>query len=312
MNILSFSGFIPEQICDTTRFIRYRGRQSISHYCGYAADFISRVLDDPQIDGCVFPRSCDSSRVMASYLDGCGKFVHRLHVPARRDGAALSYLAESIRRYRRAVEAYYGVGLDDIPARAEMVNRRNRAVAGLYEALPALSYSAYIRMLHELLQKPLREQSVPDDLPGGAGGKPVYLVGSTLCGEDMAALIENAGMKVAGDRLTESKRLFSAPPVTAQGDIFESIAASILQNCPSPTQNDFRTILREDREEILRKGIRGVIFVTQKYCEPYDYLYSVYKKMLDELSIPALRLALTDSTDSRRFEAAIETFADIL
>ncbi len=312
MNILSFSGFIPEQICDTTRFIRYHGRQSISHYCGYAADFISCVLDDPQIDGCVFPRSCDSSRVMASYLDGCGKFVHRLHIPARRDEAALSYLAESIRRYRRAVEAHYGVELDDIPARAEMVNRRNRAVANLYEVLPSMSYSAYIRMLHELLQKPLREQSVPDDLPGGSGGRPVYLVGSPLCGEDVAELIENAGMKVAGDRLTESKRLFSAPPVTASGDIFESIASSILKNHPSPTQNDFGAILREDGEEIRRKGIKGVIFVTQKYCEPYDYLYSVYKKMLDELSIPVLRLTLTDSTDSRRFEAAIETFADIL
>ena len=58
--------------------------------------------------------------------------------------------------------------------------------------------------------------------------------------------------------------------------------------------------------------MRGVIFVTQKYCEPYDYLYSVYKKALDGLSVPALKLTLTDSTDGRSFDAAIESFADII
>lgn len=312
MNILSFSGFIPEQICDTVRFIRWEGRRSIAHYCGYAADFISQVLDDEAIDGCVFPRSCDSTRVMESYLAGSGKFVHRLHVPARRDGLAVSYLAENIRQYKQAVEAHYGVTLDDIPRRAEMVNERNKAIAKLYDALPELSFGAYIAMLQDMLQRPLAEQTVPETLPACAGGKPVYLVGSTMCGAGLASAIEEAGMNIVGDRLTESKRLFSAPPVSAEGDIYENIAASMLQNRTSPTQNAFESILQEDMEEIRQKGVRGVIFVAQKYCEPYDYLYSVYKKALDELSIPALKLTLTDSTDGRSFDAAIGTFADII
>lgn len=312
MNILSFSGFIPEQICDTVRFFRWEGRRSVAHYCGYAADFISRVLDDPAIDGCVYPRTCDSTRVMESYLAGGGKFVHRLHVPARRDGLAVSYLAESVRAYQKAVEAHYGVALDDIPQRAEMVNERNRAIARLYDALSELSFGAYIALLQAMLQKPLGEQAVPDTLPAGHSGKPVYLVGSTMCGAGLASAIEEAGMNIVGDRLTESKRLFSAPPVSMDGDIYENIAASMLQNRTSPTQNDFASILKEDLAEIKSKGVRGVIFVTQKYCEPYDYLYSVYKKALDELSIPALRLVLTDSTDGRSFDAAIETFADII
>ena len=312
MNILSFSGFIPEQICDTVRFIRRKGRRSIAHYCGYAADFISRVLDDPSVDGCVFPRTCDSTRVMESYLAGSGKFVYRLHIPARRDSMAVSYLAENIRVYQKAVEEHYDVTLDDIPRRAEMVNERNVAIARLYDVLPELTFGAYIDMLQTMLQKPLAEQAVLDTLPAGHGGKPVYLVGSTMCGAGLAASIEEAGMNIVGDRISESKRLFSAPPVALVGDIYENIAASMLQNRTSPTQNDFDSILLEDMEEICQKGVRGVIFITQKYCEPYDYLYSVYKKALDELSIPALRLTLTDSTDGRSFDAAIGTFADIL
>lgn len=312
MNILSLSGLIPEQICDTVRFLGHAGNVRISHYCQYAADFISQVLEDPEIDGAVFPRSCDSSRGIGSYLAGSGKFIHRMHIPARRDQAARTYLAESIRRYQAAVEEHYGVRLDDIHQRAELVNGRNRAISGLYDELEALSYSAYIDMIHALLRMPLAEQDVPEALPACAPGKPVYIVGSTMCNASIASALESAGMNIVGDRLTESRRLFSAPPVDLKGDIYENIAASMLMNQVSPTQNDFGSILKEDMAEIKDKGVRGVIFITQKYCEPYDFLYSVYKKMLDELSVPALRLALTDSLDSRRPDAAIEAFADII
>lgn len=312
MNILSLSGFIPEQICDTTRFFSYAGRQNISHYCGYAADFISRVLDDPGIDGCVFPRTCDSSRTLESWLADSGKFVYRMHIPARRDGSAVEYLTENIRQYKAAVERHYGITLNDIPKRAQLVNERNRGIARLYDTLPDISYRAYIDLLQSMLRRPLSEQSVPDNLPAGCGGRPVYLLGSTLCAPKLVSAIEGAGMKIVGDRLTESKRLFSAPPVSTEGDIFENIAASMLHNPASPTHDDFGSILNEDMEEIRRKGVRGVIFITQKYCEPYDYLFSVYKRMLDELSIPALHLTLTNSTDSRCFDTAVESFVDLL
>ena len=108
MNILSFSGFIPEQICDTVRFISYRGEHRISHYCGYAADYISQVLQDNRYDGAVFPRSCDSSRVISSYLSDCGKFMYQLHIPARQDKLAVQFLAANIRTYQQAVEEHYG------------------------------------------------------------------------------------------------------------------------------------------------------------------------------------------------------------
>lgn len=317
MNILSFSGFIPEQVCDTVRFIRYEGERRISHYCGYAADFISRVLDDPAVDGGVFPKTCDSSRAMAGYLDGCGKFVYQLHVPSRRDGAAADMLGAGIAAYKDAVERHFGVAITDMPERAVLVNERNRQLAGLYGELEDISCGAYLEMIHGLLQRPLRSQKVEEGghlaaPPGSRDGKRVFLVGSLLCGVETAYAIEKAGMKVVGDRLTESKRLFSAPEVEPSGDICRNIAVGMLKNRVSPTQNDFRRILEEDLEEIRRKQVRGVIFVTQKYCEPYDYLFYVYKKMLDGMGIPVLQLKSADSTDTRRADAAVEAFADML
>lgn len=313
MNILSFSGFIPEQICDTVRFIQYEGEQTIAHYCGYAADFISQALRDERFDGAVFPRTCDSCRVMASYLSGSQKFIHQLHIPARQDKPAVQYLAANIRQYQRAVEEHYHVTISDVAERAALVNARNRAVAKLYVGITDISYSAYLDAIHHLLQTPLREQIVPENLPGKASNGPsVYLVGSLLSNGEIAAAIEDAGMRIVGDRLTESKRLFSAPPVSAEGDLYENIAASILQNRTSPTQSRFAEILESDKAELVEKRVRGVIFVTQKYCEPYDYLFSVYQKMLDGLHIPALRIVCGDSTERRSFATVLETFADTL
>lgn len=313
MKILSLSGFVPEQICDTVRFTQYAGDQAISHYCGYVADYISQVLHDSSIDGAVFPRSCDSCRVLGSYLAPSGKFLYQFGVPARQDSLAIDYLAAEIKDYQAKVEAHYHVALRDILHRAELVNARNKKLGELYAELDGLSFCDYLTQIHTLLQQPLAAQSVaPVAAQTQTDGKKVYVVGSFLSDLSLAAAIEACGMKVVGDNLTESKRLFSAPAVPLQGDIYHHIAASILQNRLSPTQNNFRQILDCDLQEILKKEVQGVIFATQKFCEPYDYLYSVYKRMLDEHEIPVLHLSLTDTSENRKQKFALETFYDMI
>ena len=53
MKLLAMSGLIPEQICDVVRFTQYAGERNLPHYCGYASDFISQVMQDNRIDGAV-------------------------------------------------------------------------------------------------------------------------------------------------------------------------------------------------------------------------------------------------------------------
>jgi benzoyl-CoA reductase/2-hydroxyglutaryl-CoA dehydratase subunit BcrC/BadD/HgdB len=98
----------------------------------------------------------------------------------------------------------------------------------------------------------------------------------------------------------------------ASGDIYEKIAYSILYKRPSPTQDLFDETIKSDLSEIKEKGCKGVIFATQKYCEPYDYLYSVYKKALDEQGIPSIQIRMSDSTDGRAKESSLEAFRDII
>lgn len=313
MKLLTLSGFVPEQICDIVRFTRYSGTQKIAHYCGYVSDYIAQVIEDNSVDGAVFPRSCDSSRVINSYLEKCDKFAYQLIVPARKDEVATQILAKNIEELKVSLENYFDIEINDVEQRIKKINKRNAQLRELYKHIDKVSYSLYLEEIHNMLERPLDEQTVPvlEQLEGRIGKK-VYVVGSFLSNINVVKLIENAGLIIAGDNITESKRLFSAPDVECSGDFYMNIAKSMLQNKLSPTQNDFESILMSDLDEIMQKEIQGVVYITQKYCEPYDYMYSVYKKMLDENNIPVLRISLTDSTDSKVSEAAIEAFADIL
>lgn len=313
MRILSMSGFVPEHICDTVRFTRYSGERNLSHYCGYASDYISQVLHDDSIDGAVFPKSCDSTRIISSYLSPSGKFLYQFNIPPYGAAGGEDFFAASIRQYKEEVEKYYHIEICDIRERVEKINRRNRQIAGLYENVAEVSYGEYLESVHHMLCQPLMEQTA-DFQPETRKPteKKVFLVGSFLSNTEIVRIIEEAGLTIVGDTLTESGRLASMPPVVNQENIYREIARSILSQRLSPTQNSFREIMKSDMEEIRRKGVRGVIFVTQKYCEPYDYLYSVYKEVTEGMGVDMLKLSLNDTEDGSKAALAVEAFADTL
>ena len=313
MRILSLSGFTPEQICDTIRFSQYAGDRNISHYCGYVSDFISQVVQDKSIDGAVFPKSCDSARTIGSYLSDTGKFLFQIDVPSYGAVGARRYFASVIRSYKRAVEAYFEVKLDDTVERTELVNRRNSVIRKLHENLADISFADYLAALHETLTMPLCEQTkIRPVKKAKIGGKRVYVIGSFLSNLEIAQCLEDVGLSVVGDNLPESGRLATVKTTALDGDIFENIADAILSMNPSPTQNAFRNILETDRFEINNKSAQGIIFITQKYCEPYDYLFSSYKAMADDMGLPILKLSLNDTEDNRKATLSLEAFADTL
>ncbi len=313
MKILSMSGFIPEHICDTIRFTQYGGDRNISNYCGYASDFISKVMSDDTIDGAVYPKSCDSTRILTSYLSECKKFLFQFGIPPYNAPGAEVHLAYEIKAYKEAVEAHYGVRCDDIRERTELINERNEAVRKTYEELDSLSYSDYIEKLHRMLEKPLAMQEWRGDIrKREKAGKKVYIVGSFLSDTRLAGLIEDASLTVAGDDLPESGRLVYSEPVETDGDIYLNIARSILSMRPSPTQDSFKIITDHDLESIKKMDVRGIIFLTQKYCEPYDYLYSIFSEKADKAGIPALQIKVNGTEDTGKAALALEAFAEMI
>lgn len=316
MRILALSGFVPEHICDIVRFTGFDGEYNIAQYRGYAADYISQVIKDDSIDGAVFPKSCDSSRIIGSYLSETNKFIYQINIPARQDDLAIRYFAEILKSYTKALKEHYKVSLttESIERRIELINKRNAWIKRAYDKLDRISYYEYLSKIHQLLSEPLEIQAEEIEFTEREStDKKIYVVGSFLANVEIAETIERLGMKVVGDNLPESGRLASMKPVCPNGDdIYKCIADSILKNRLSPTQDNFSAILENDFSEMENKGVKGIIYISQKYCEPYDYLFSVYKKMADERGINIVRISLADSKDSGKSELELEAFSDLL
>ena len=229
---------------------------------------------------------------------------------------AIRYFSEILKSYTKALKEHYKVSLttESIERRIELINKRNAWIKAAYDKLDRISYHEYLSKIHQLLSEPLEKQAEEIEFTErGSTDKKVYVVGSFLANEKIAETIERLGMKVVGDNLPESGRLASMKPVCPNGDdIYNCIADSILKNRLSPTQDNFSAILENDFSEMENKGVKGIIYISQKYCEPYDYLFSVYKKMADERGINIVRISLAYSKDSGKSELELEAFSDLL
>jgi len=314
MKILSLSGFVPECFCDTVRFTGYTGDRNISHYCGYASDFISQVLYDDSIDGAVFPKSCDSTRIMKSYFEGLDKFVYQLPVPARDDETAVDYFSSVLWNFEKELCEYYHLDGIDIVKRIDAINRRNEALRNLLLQREEKSFYSVVSHIHKMLKKPLFEQNFEDGniAKRKATEKRVYVIGSFLSNASVIKLVEGCGLTVVGDDLPEVGRLVSSMDVPVEGDLYRNIAKGILAMRKSPTQDQFQNTSDKDMDEIKEKRANGVIFVTQKYCESYEYFCYRMKGRLDENGIPSLQVSLSDSVDEGKSRLQIEAFADMI
>ncbi len=317
MNILALSGFAPEAILDVVRFTHFNGERNIPHFCGYVSDFISQGLNDEKIDGLIFPRSCDSSRNIGSYLDEINKFVFQINVPQRFDEAGRAYYKEELKRFIAAVKEYYHkeVNLEDITERVKLINKRNAEIREVYEKLHKYRYSDYLKEIHNNLVKPLSKQHFNKEnikTFDTSDKKKVFLMGSFMSEPELAKLAEDAGLAVVADDLPESGRMVESKDIPIEGDILENIANYYVKALKSPSQNDFKSIVEYDFKKIRDKQALGIIMVVQKYCEPYEFLYSVFKKKSEEAGIPIIKINIADSKDINKAKLQLEAFRGIL
>lgn len=295
MKLLTLSNYVPEQIVDLRRFTNYDGIFRQSHFCKYVQDFTAMVLEDDRIHGAVVPNSCDSIRSAAELLTESGKFVHQLKHPlglGKAGDSSQLYFAKSIEKYKKHVESYFDVRIDrDIVAeRTIELRERGKYLLNVYTNSQDIIYSEYISQINIMLSESLADWRKYAPTPGNSffSGKKVYIVGPFLENVSMLCQIEKAGLQIVGDNLTNSKRLMWSDYVFDKETIFSDIAAHILKYQVSPTSNRFAVTWEKDYAEIKSKKIQGVIFMHQKFCEPYDYLFTMYKQMLENKGIPTL------------------------
>ena len=295
MKLLTLSNYVPEQIVDLVRFVNYNGIFRQSHFCKYIQDFTAMVLEDDSINGAVIPSSCDSVRSAADLLAESGKFIYQLKHPlglGKNDERSQIYFAQSIETYKENVASHFNITIDkDIVAeRTVELRERGKYLRDVYIQSQGLCYSEYISQINIMLSHRLTDWKKYAPAPKNSilSGKRVYVIGPFLESVDMLCQIEKAGLQIVGDNLTNSKRLMWSDYVFEKDTIFTDIAAHILKYQVSPTVNRFAVTWEQDYAEIKSKNVQGVIFIHQKFCEPYNYLFTLYSHKLENEGIPII------------------------
>jgi benzoyl-CoA reductase/2-hydroxyglutaryl-CoA dehydratase subunit BcrC/BadD/HgdB len=321
MKLISFSNFIPEQIADTVRFVTHQGNFRQANYCKYVQDFISCIAEDTSVDGAVFPNSCDSARSALDYSAhslSTSKYLYQLKHPTVSGSEAVRYFSHSIEQYKESVESYFKTEISAhlIMERTDMLRKRGQYLYALYENIGNISYGEYITQINTLLSHPVSEweKYKPTDISPmpAQGRKRVYVVGPFLTNTAVLMQMERSGLKVAGDNLTNSKRLAWKNYTCEKDTLYADIAEHILATNLSPTIENFGVLLEKDLAEIKEKDVKGVVFLCQKFCEPYDYLYVLYRSHLERLGIGSIRVyvdAAATGGDSSIWESFAETLS---
>lgn len=307
------------------------------YFQGFACSYSRSVLELlasgrlSMLDGVIIPYICDTTRA----LDLVVKY-HRflpwtecLRLPKTAVGAGvLPYYRQELERLAGSLGRLTGVypDADRVRQAIRLVNkvksRLDRIRGVLRERPGAVSAAEYlgavrasltlpkeeaIRLLDEFLAEAKQRTQTPGRQPR------VILAGKVAEPAAVVEMIEAAGFRVVEDLLVLGGRYIETRAME-EGDPLENLARAQLDRWPMTGVWDSR----RGRGEFLLERARasraqGVIFLVQKFCEPWEIDYPGLKESLDRAGIKNLRLESEYQAGSLEpLRTRVEAFAEML
>lgn len=280
------------------------------------------------LDGFLFPHTCDSIQNMASivfdYL-GVGKPCHFFYHPkAPYQPAASDYYHGQLERLVSRLEKHVGpLDTAELKRRVAQGRRISDRINKLYDLRAAGKLSTSNADFYRTIR--MGEFLYPDDFlpvlerflaasreepPTGPG---VVVSGILPNPAEMLTLLDDLGVRIADDDYLSCSRRLLVPPGQAE-DPFEALTQSYFAMPPCSTRGS----AIQDRLDWLlgrveRSGARGVIFSMVKFCEPE--LFDV-PQLIEGLKARGIPTVLIDSElnqgVSGQVATRIEAFVEMI
>jgi len=332
--------YIPLEIIEALNFIPIRiiaqtngeiGDAYLDpNFCPYIkaimGDMITNKYD--YISGYILTNSCDGMKRLFDLLRFHQKssFAFLLDVPHKVDNSSILFFKEKLKEMISAFEEKFSIRMDenDLIESIQNANQTRRFIRVLFSlqgrGYPPLRHSEImeiikyafdterlifnesIKIFIEYLQK---QSQIPIH-----NDKRILITGSLFVTIDIIRLIEELGAEVAFTDLCMGGRVLE--DVNLDRDPLLSISRSYLEKFPCARM--LATELRCQRlmQEIERNRIKGVIYYTLKFCDPYLFEAPYIIEQLRKKDIPVLLLEVEYSSRvpeamRTRIQAFLET-----
>jgi benzoyl-CoA reductase subunit C len=306
-----------------------------AHFQGFACSYTRSLLElltSGQLDfydALILPHTCDALRAMdlVAKEQGGVKNVESYRPPRLRDNpASRNYLMEELSRLRKRLSEITGHYATDeeIKQASASLNRLKDLLRGVKTELKAgkasaLEFFSAVQaamsgdkqevegMVREFLVELKNRKPLPT--------KPEKIVLAGKVAEPLSLLeaIETAGFQVVDDLLVNGSRYVKSIVELEQAPL-QALAEAQLAKIPVAGMYD-REQSRGERiiRRVRRSGAKAVIFLVQKFCEPYELEVVGVEEELTRAGIPMLKLESDyQSSSIAPLKTRIEAFAEML
>jgi len=306
-----------------------------AHFQGFACSYTRTLLELSlrgeleYLDALIIPHTCDALRAYDLVIKEIGKVknVETYRPPRLKDNkASEKYLREELERIRKRLGEITGhyPSADEINKASEQINSLKKALKELKKELKtgrvsSLEFFSAVEAgmagdkpeVNKLVLELVKEAAARK--PEKATSKKLVLAGKVA--EPLAILseIEAAGFQVVDDLLVNGSRYVKST-VELDKDPIYALADAQLDKIPVAGVFD-RDKTRSERiiQKVKKSGARAVIFLVQKFCEPYEMDVVGVEQDLTKAGIPMLRLESDYQTSSvAALRTRIQAFSEML
>jgi benzoyl-CoA reductase subunit C len=140
------------------------------------------------------------------------------------------------------------------------------------------------------------------------------IIGNFIAEEKLWDMLSKMNFKLASDDLCISSRYFEKQvELDGNPDFLNSIAERYLNKPPCMRMADLGLKLAEIEKNVITNDIRGIIFISLKFCDTMLYSFPLLKYRLNELGIPVLYLEIEYNNFSEgQLKTRVQAFLEML
>jgi len=319
VEIIKAAGLLPVRFLSTSENIQ----ESDKHLPHFTCFFIRSVVDEVlkgstgYLDGMVGCRTCDTTRICFDVLKKNAPLAYHyfLQVPSNLKGAGVeAFWQEEINLFKNDFEKFTGQTITetDLNNAIQLYNKNRALIRQIYELskgeeifitgverfsvllagliMPVEEHNQYLETL--LASLPKREPKTETDLR-------IMVMGAAIDNSNLHVVKElekSGGSIVIDSTCVGTRSIMDDVPETVNP--LEGLADRYLQRVPCPTKVSVNLLF----ENILKLAhdyrVNGVVFLTQKYCDPHELNFPDLRDEFKKANIPSLKIELGEAMSS--------------
>jgi bzd-type benzoyl-CoA reductase N subunit len=322
------AGYTPVRVRGSTAPLRHVDAHLQSFTCALCRSTLDQILSD-ELDflaGTIFAHTCDTMQAQADLWrmnTDRDHFVDTVMQPANLGSPATrAYLIAELHRFRERLATFEGNPItgDDLRASIILYDETRQLVKNFQDLRDRVDTPNFYAILDaaQIMPRevfnPLLAELLDElhDAPVRARGPRLFLAGAVLDEPRLLDLVEETGAQVVGDDLCSGSRHFT-DQVGTEDDPVAALADYYIRRRPCPTKlhpaHDPGKVLLDQAQQAQAQGI---VFVIEKFCEPYAFDYALVIPTLDHAGIPHLLLEMEQTPSLEALRTRLQAFVEML